>query len=305
MKGNDHLAVSLASGFLLVSPYPLTIILYLFSFGVGIVLGSLLPDVDAKDSKGRHFNEFSILLFDTLTFLIVPIMKPIYKWCNIDFDPKHRGSLHSLLGILMYSYILMMLVLVILLLLGMFNLIVPYFFFGLILGGIFHLMEDCCTQSGIYPFIPRSFSKYSGTISTWNKEERRPELFAGLLFVEGGAIFFANFYFGVNTLLLAAISILLFTFSWYVFFKLTKVTKEIDFKATFKQIEKFKKLGNEYYKNGKFKKAIALYNRAISLYPEYADAWCNKAMAYKKLGRIDSAKRCKEKCIKYSKQNHN
>lgn len=50
--------------------------------------------------------------------------------------------------------------------------------------------------------------------------------------------------------------------------------------------EELKEMGNEEYKNGRYAEAIALYDRAISIDPEKASCWSNKAAALMGLGRL-------------------
>ena len=47
--------------------------------------------------------------------------------------------------------------------------------------------------------------------------------------------------------------------------------------------------GFAYYKLGKHEEAIADYNRAIELQPDYAKAYRNRAEVYRVIGELDKA----------------
>jgi tetratricopeptide (TPR) repeat protein len=47
--------------------------------------------------------------------------------------------------------------------------------------------------------------------------------------------------------------------------------------------------GNRLAKEGKYQEAIPLYDRAIRFYPDYAQAWNNRCLAYSNLGNHDQA----------------
>jgi len=55
--------------------------------------------------------------------------------------------------------------------------------------------------------------------------------------------------------------------------------------------------GNVLFNEGKYDEAIAEYNKAIELYPEYSSAWNNKGVALEKLGRNEEALECYNKAL--------
>lgn len=57
----------------------------------------------------------------------------------------------------------------------------------------------------------------------------------------------------------------------------------------------WKKSGDDYVKEGKYEEAIKSYKEALEIDPNYIKAWNNLGYVYSKLGRIDEAKKCKEK----------
>ena len=48
----------------------------------------------------------------------------------------------------------------------------------------------------------------------------------------------------------------------------------------------------------KYEEALKLYDDALNVYPDFAEAWYNKGLAYEKLGNWDKAKKCYDEVIK-------
>jgi tetratricopeptide (TPR) repeat protein len=46
------------------------------------------------------------------------------------------------------------------------------------------------------------------------------------------------------------------------------------------------------YNLGKYEEAIYYFDKAISIYPEYAEVWNHKGSALQKLGKGEDAKEC-------------
>lgn len=91
------------------------------------VLGALLPDLDARESK----------LSNVKTWGVTPI-KPLARLLSRSLG--HRGPLHSLVALLALS---------ILASLPLSILLDPFAGLGLSLGYLSHLLLDACTRSGI------------------------------------------------------------------------------------------------------------------------------------------------------------
>lgn len=68
--------------------------------------------------------------------------------------------------------------------------------------------------------------------------------------------------------------------------------------------ENYKNLGNVYYLDLKFKKALEAYNKSIEIKPDYANAWYNKGVAQDALGRHDEALEAYNKAIEIQPDNH-
>jgi hypothetical protein len=68
-----------------------------------------------------------------------------------------------------------------------------------------------------------------------------------------------------------------------------------DFSYEFDTADVWKKKGDEYVKANDFQNAITCYSTAIEIDPNYVGAWNNLGYSYFKLGRLDEAKKCKDK----------
>ena len=60
----------------------------------------------------------------------------------------------------------------------------------------------------------------------------------------------------------------------------------ISFKLDDKFIQGYNNLGNVYVKSGKFKKAIEMYNKVLSIKPDYSAGYNNLASAQNDLGEF-------------------
>ncbi|WP_048056466.1 tetratricopeptide repeat protein [Methanocaldococcus fervens] len=59
-----------------------------------------------------------------------------------------------------------------------------------------------------------------------------------------------------------------------------------------KKAEYYYKKGVEIGNKGDVEKALEYFNKAIKLNPFYIDAWFNKALALRILGRYEEARKC-------------
>lgn len=125
MNCGQHVAVGtlLGTGTYVATGFSMTGLFAFPSYYGGLVLGSLLPDIDHKQSYlGRR-----------LPFLSAPIQKFF----------GHRGFTHSLLSLSFLG-----------LATGLYWYVNPLFFGGLLLGYFSHLLADMATVSGIPLFFP-------------------------------------------------------------------------------------------------------------------------------------------------------
>lgn len=158
MNGGTHKLAGvctgvIASSFLLNEPYTTEKILLTGVLVGGSILGSLIPDIDHKQSKiGKKMKITSFI---------------INKLC------KHRGITHTPLLYMILSLILLLPTI----LSGNFlNTFYFNLFFGIFIGIISHLFLDSLTISGIpllYPFTKKKFHLFS--YST-NRKEYLPKI---------------------------------------------------------------------------------------------------------------------------------
>ncbi|MCP1662454.1 MAG: metal-dependent hydrolase [Methanocalculus sp. MSAO_Arc1] len=214
MRGSDHIAISTGSGLLLAAPFlqisPVACIVFLS----GTVIGSLLPDADATDSKLNYMDGIAQVFSLIMRPLIMPLTRLLFFLLRQPFDPGHRGSMHTIPGVLVYSLILSSIFAAILLLIRYWHGILVFFFFGLLFGGLLHILEDSCTKSGVKPFYPFSTRKYTGTISTGSRREERPGYYATALFIAGGGVIVTGYTHDLQVLPMAALSLALFFSFW-------------------------------------------------------------------------------------------
>jgi len=141
----------------------------------GILVGSLLPDVDASDAKIMHGSWRPIGIFGK--HLFYRPMTWILRTRSDAFHAEHRGYLHSLLGCLLAT-LYFALPIAALFLIFTFLLFVPitltllfwYAWIGLPTGFLMHLAEDSFTKSGVRWFFPRG-RPYRGATRTGTRSE--------------------------------------------------------------------------------------------------------------------------------------
>lgn len=149
-------------------------------FGIILAaLGSLFPDLDASESKIKNLKLSKkkgllslIKPFEALGFILHKTL-------------GHRGALHSLIGLVVFSYIVYLIC-------SFFG--EPLFFIYFALGFLSHLLSDMLTKSGVEIFYPwkRNFRLLPRAIAI-----RSSSFFDEALFVIFGLIFilwFLSYY---------------------------------------------------------------------------------------------------------------
>ncbi|MCQ1537861.1 metal-dependent hydrolase [Methanocalculus taiwanensis] len=223
MRGKDHIAISTGSALLLAAPWLLIHPVQVAIFIGGVIIGSLLPDTDATDSKLHHMDGIARIFSLIMRPVVIPATKLVYRVFEKSFNPAHRGSMHTLPGVIVYTLILALLIGSALYLLGFWNIIIGFFFLGLFAGGIFHILEDCCTRSGLMPFKPFSDRKYAGSINTGSRVEVRPGLYASVLLFAAIGLVVAGITYAISHLAVITISICLFAIIWVLILKISRV----------------------------------------------------------------------------------
>ncbi|MCZ0863137.1 metal-dependent hydrolase [Methanocorpusculum vombati] len=190
MRGDDHIGISLGVAFLIISPILISQPVISVLFLIGVIIGSLLPDADASDSKMYYMSEI-VLAFALLMKPIVYLTRSVYKLLHIHYDSRHRKSLHTILGITISVIMLSLLINIVVLLIGLWTPLLIPLCIGLYVGSIFHLIEDCCTKSGLSPLLPFSDRHFSGKIITSSRRNfcnGRPDLYAKIPLILGGGV---------------------------------------------------------------------------------------------------------------------
>ncbi len=191
MKGRHHLTLSLLSLFLFLYPWlpslsPTGIALAV----IGTIAGSLAPDVDAQDAELFHMKTLPAAarpLFVGLGYLLryliyLPLSMLFWVALGRNYRHEHRGMLHTPLGSLLMTLLLLGYTAAVLLLSGRGLEPVVLVFFAAFLGGcLLHLLQDSCTPAGIAWGFPRSTRRLRGGIRTASHWDPRPLLFGGVL----------------------------------------------------------------------------------------------------------------------------
>lgn len=214
-------------------------IVYSIALLVAVVVGSLLHDSDCG-GKPKLYYDFGIIydLMIPIQKIVVFIFKlsGIKKRFNLQYEVnhEHRGIMHSPIGIIISSLLLTLVVLIFMLIGKFMNLItLSLIFAGLLIGQLLHILEDSCTISGINWKFPFGTKELKGKIYTFEKQEGKIDIRAGL---------YQNILGGFSFILLLAFSFKLLEFSpiliyigiifiviglWFLFFSLSKSQSRI------------------------------------------------------------------------------
>jgi membrane-bound metal-dependent hydrolase YbcI (DUF457 family) len=158
--------------FNLLPPESINAVVYLLG---GIMVGSLLPDVDASDAKVMHGYWKPIGLFGK--YLFYKPMTWILKSKSDAFREQHRGYLHSLIGCFL-TMLFFAIPIAIFFIVATYvwmsaielTILIWFLWLGIPFGFLMHLAEDSFTKSGVRWFFPRGRA-YSGQTSTGRKSE--------------------------------------------------------------------------------------------------------------------------------------
>ncbi|MBU0466399.1 MAG: metal-dependent hydrolase [Nanoarchaeota archaeon] len=219
MLGRHHLSISVFTVLPFIIPLfflnTQNVLVYSIALLVAVVVGSLLPDSDCG-GKPKLYYDFGII-YD----LMIPIQKivvflfklsGIKKRLNLQYEVnhEHRGIMHSPIGILISSLLLTLVVLIFMLIGKFTNLItLSLIFAGLVIGQLLHILEDSCTVSGINWKFPFGTKELKGRICTFEKQEGKVDIRAGL---------YQNILGGFSFLLLLGFSFKLLDFSPYLIY---------------------------------------------------------------------------------------
>lgn len=208
MLGRDHLLLTLATVSLVLAPlfaaYPAIVLVAL----VGTAIGSLIPDADAEDAAifhtrvrgvrgnvGKAINAIGLLYpafgYVTRYLIYKPAVRVYddYVFRGIAIEERHRGFLHSLLGISTATVVTGAYLVVVLAVLGLLSVaLLGVFLLAYLVGALLHLLEDSCTRSGIQWHYPFRTWRVRGTLRTSPKVRDALPQRAFLLVLAGVAV---------------------------------------------------------------------------------------------------------------------
>ena len=195
VKGKDHIFISITWALLISCPIITMNSTYVLMFVIGVFIGSLLPDIDASVSPYEKRGDvmrgagYAVSASSKITG---KIFRSIKDDPNNKYE-SHRGLLHSVPGVFVASLLIVIPLNLILYFVNYWNSGLIIASIGLFAGALFHLLEDCCTCSGIRLFYPFSEKKLRGGINTF-LPDRRPKQFATMF-----AILAVAFYVYINS----------------------------------------------------------------------------------------------------------
>jgi inner membrane protein len=212
MQGRQHFTLSLATAGVWVSPYLGEASTPTFLLLGGVALGSLIPDVDAKEAA--IFNNQRTPLHPTLDYLFrisVGWLLPLFGYLTkyLVFKPSliffrtilpcvringsHRGFAHSLLGIFSFTACMALYLWLFVRLLEVSSITALAPFLGGYLAGAFlHLVQDSCTPQGIAWGHPFTKVKLRGEIEVTKSTLRPALLFYGMVVLGVGVFYWPS-----------------------------------------------------------------------------------------------------------------
>lgn len=191
MLGRHHLLLSVATVGLVVAPlfttYPNVVLLAI----AGCAIGSLVPDADSPDaaifhpevrglkgSRGEALNAIAPIFpafgYTTKYLIYKPAVKlyDAFVFDQYDIEERHRGFLHSFLGLGTATVVTGVYLIVALLLLGLFSILhLAVFLAAYLAGAVLHLAEDSCTKTGIQWNFPFQDWEINGQLTTTARPE--------------------------------------------------------------------------------------------------------------------------------------
>lgn len=227
VKGGDHVLLSMATALLCISPFLSSDITaeYLgcsVCFLVGVFGGSNLPDADLVFEQGPHMKSWTGFIYSCLCIGMVFAVRCVYWATGCPFDGRHRCSLHTLYGVSVAVVFICLLTGIFCVQMGLWTDMLIFVFAGLLFGAILHLAGDCCTISGLQPFLPFSPLHLKGGIHTGDSRDRRALWFAKCLVCMTALVIAAGSVYHIpidHLILLMAGGVVL---SWFVFYRFSQ-----------------------------------------------------------------------------------
>lgn len=187
MLGRHHVSLSVATVALVVlplfTPYPGLSMIAL----VGAAIGSLIPDADSPDAAIFHQEVRGVSDLLNAPAVLYPafgyvtkyfIYKPVVTFYDTivfnqyDISERHRGFLHSFLGLFTLTVVTGLYLIPVLFMLDLLSSIgLGVFLAAYLAGAILHLVEDSCTKTGIQWNFPFQAWTVRGRLTTTARPE--------------------------------------------------------------------------------------------------------------------------------------
>lgn len=191
-------------------------------FLVGVFGGSHLPDADLAAAQGVHLKSCGGFIYSCLCIGIVSVVRCVYWATGCRFDGRHRCSLHTLYGVSVAVAAICAVTGILCMQMALWTDVLLFVYAGLLCGSVLHLAEDCCTISGLQPFLPFSPLHLKGGIHTGDSRDRRPVWFAKFLVSMAAAVIAGGYVYRIPAdhllLLVQGVAAL----SWVVFYFLSQ-----------------------------------------------------------------------------------
>lgn len=166
-----------------------------------------MPDVDASDVEILHGETKEIGYF--IKYIIYYTLLLILASKLFNIEKRHRGVMHSLIGLLLTDLILIGIIYVCAIIhsfttsISFFDIatIPLWIVLGISIGFILHMVEDSFTKSGVRWFLPKK-RVISGNLRTFSKEEKK---FAEALLLLGAIPLFISLYIGAVLIVVSVI----------------------------------------------------------------------------------------------------
>jgi membrane-bound metal-dependent hydrolase YbcI (DUF457 family) len=218
----------------------------LVGFLFSLLIGSLLPDADCG-GRATLYYKFPIIddfmkkvVGKSIIFIFGYLISKKKIETEHEVNDEHRGIMHSPIGVLVSSILLIIPIFIFALVFDMFNpIILLTILFGFIIGQLLHLFEDSCTVKGINWSFPFKTKELSGKIYTFSrdpeKRDIRPIVYAGIFYLLTGLLAIAysfNLIDGINIFL---IYFLILAYDILAFFLIIGLSKKEDTHWMFKK----------------------------------------------------------------------
>ena len=262
MLGRDHINISIAFFLPFLIPFLFLDtgnIIFLVVLMASIFIGSLLPDADCG---GRASIYYKFPLIDkfmkkivgkSIIFIFNLLISKEKIKTEYNVSEKHRGIMHSPIGVLLSSIILTIPLVLFTLIFNLFNFfILLAIFLGLLIGQFLHLIEDSCTVSGINWGFPFRTKELKGEIYTFSKDPEnadiRPLLYAGIFYFLVALLIIGYAFEVLNSFEILIILSLILFYEIIAFCIIIKISKSSSSFWMFKKktINKIRKTARKY-----------------------------------------------------------